>query len=97
MYKYIIFYLLNTLSMEGTYIHFNKPFPYSLVTTYIDFKIINIDLLNKKCQFYSHEGDFIGKINITSAAPGKIICSHEINKTSLLIRKNANMRIGLKR
>ncbi|MEM1323669.1 MAG: hypothetical protein AAGG75_25640 [Bacteroidota bacterium] len=49
--------------MDGTYIHLISK-PYSFETSYIDFTVIDIDVLANKCKFYAVTGDLITESNV---------------------------------
>lgn len=86
MSKIIVYSILQLLSMNGIYYHYNEFA--SLKTKYTEFKILYIDIASKKFHIYSNDGIEIASFDIEYINPDKL----SIPKAGLYFKRMTNGR-----
>ncbi len=69
--------------MNGLYIHTNKFDGFK--TEFVNLKMVNIDIAEKRCRFFSHIGESLGELEIERIDSTKIILK---NSQMVLLRNN---------
>ncbi len=74
MLKPLLLLFIELLSMDGTYIHVNKPSYLKTKITWVNLYIIKVDVLSSTCSFYGHRGELIGETPISSTSSTQVTC-----------------------